>query len=145
MPGLYWQPLDSTELNCNVAACSWQCSTAGVSIDPIMVTTTGLVFPNVAPGTPGGFALVGSVPLSYLDVAVSSRMAAGAVSIDLTASVPATGNTPNSLADCLNAGRAQGFGAWKLAGTVLNLFAPDGTTVVRSFNLDSATAPTQRT
>lgn len=62
----------------------------------------------------------------------------------LAGSVP-TSNTANTVADCLNAARAQGFGKWVLSGTTLSLYAPDGTTVVRSFTLDNATAPSQRT
>jgi hypothetical protein len=46
--------------------------------------------------------------------------------------------------DALNAARAQGFGKWVLSGTTLTLYAPDGATAVRTFTLDSATAPTQR-
>jgi hypothetical protein len=44
----------------------------------------------------------------------------------------------------LNAARAQGFSKWVLSGTTLTLYAADGTTTVRTFTLDSANAPTQR-
>lgn len=88
----------------------------------------------------------------YLDVFValdSSRIssgisATGKVVQDLTAVVPTT-NTAGTIGDALNAARAQGFGKWALVGTTLSLYAADGTTVVRSFVLDSATAPTSRT
>lgn len=61
-----------------------------------------------------------------------------------TLAIPVTGNTANTVADCLNAARAQGFGVWKIVSTTLTLYAPDGVTVVRTFTLDSSTAPTQR-
>jgi hypothetical protein len=68
-----------------------------------------------------------------------------AQTIDLTPVIPATGNTANTIADCLNAARAQGFGKWAIVGTTLTLYAADGTTAVRTFTLDSATVPTSRT
>ena len=68
----------------------------------------------------------------------------GLVRIDGTQAVPTTGNAPNSVNDCLNAARAQGFGKWVLNGTSLSLYAADGTTAVRTFVLDNATNPTSR-
>jgi len=67
-----------------------------------------------------------------------------AQTINTTTAIPVTGNTANSIADCLNAARAQGLGKWVISGTTLTLYGPDGTTVVKAFTLDSATAPTQR-
>lgn len=66
------------------------------------------------------------------------------VPLDGATAVPATGNAANSLFDCLNAARAQGFGKWAILGNTLTLYAPDGSTPVRVFNLDQAAAPTQR-
>jgi len=63
--------------------------------------------------------------------------------LDLTQAVP-TSNSGNTVGDCLNAARAQGFGKWSVIGTTLRLYAPDGTTVVRTFTLDSETSPSQR-
>ena len=65
------------------------------------------------------------------------------VQLDLTQVVP-TSNTAHTVGDALNAARAQGFGKWVFSGTTLTLYAEDGDTVVRTFTLDSATAPTQR-
>lgn len=67
------------------------------------------------------------------------------VLVDMTEDVP-TSNAANTLGDCLNAARAQGFGNWtlNLITKVLTLYAADGVTVVHSFTLDSVTAPTQR-
>jgi hypothetical protein len=64
--------------------------------------------------------------------------------ISLSQAVGMTGNTANSVGDCLNAARAQGFGKWMLSGTTLTLYGSDGSTVVKTFTLDSASAPTQR-
>lgn len=69
------------------------------------------------------------------------------VSLNGTQVVPMTGNIANSLFDCLNAGRAQGFGKWTMTGTVpgiLTLFGPDGTTVIKTLNVDNTAAPTTR-
>ena len=63
--------------------------------------------------------------------------------LDFTQSIP-TSNTAQTLGDALNAARAQGFGKWVVSGKTLNLYAPDGTTIVRSFTLNSATEPTSR-
>ena len=65
------------------------------------------------------------------------------VTVDMTEVVP-TSNTAGTVGDALNAARAQGFGKWILAGTSLTLFGPDGSTVVHTFTLDSASAPTTR-
>lgn len=70
-------------------------------------------------------------------------LAAGKVKLDFTQAVP-TSNTAETVGDALNAARAQAFGKWVLSGTTLRLYASDGSTVVRTFTLDSATAPTQR-
>lgn len=66
------------------------------------------------------------------------------IRLDLTQPVPTT-NSPETVGDALNAGRAQGFGKWAIDGTTLTLYAEDGTTPVRTFTLDSAEAPTSRT
>jgi hypothetical protein len=52
--------------------------------------------------------------------------------------------TADSLRAAAKAAWAQGFGKWVLSGTVLRLYGPDGTSVVRQFNIDSAEAPTER-
>ena len=64
-------------------------------------------------------------------------------SLNLAQAIP-TSNTAQTVGDALNAARAQGFGKWVLSGTTLTLYAADGTTSVRTFTLDSATVPTQR-
>ena len=88
-----------------------------------------------------GFAQILSPPANWATERISGT---GYVSIDMT-EVVSLSNTTNTVGDCLNAARAQGFGKWVISGTTLSLYAPDGSTVIRSFTLDSATAPTQRT
>lgn len=93
-----------------------------------------------------GGAVASHADATSLSTQVGTPMQAGStVTIDTTALIPTTGNATNSIADCLNAARAQGFGKWAISGTTLNLYAGDGTTVIHSFTLDSATAPTSRT
>lgn len=62
----------------------------------------------------------------------------------LGATVPNV-NTPGTVADALNAARAQGFGKWVLDGVTLTLYGADNTTPVRVFTVDDAAAPTRRT
>ena len=94
----------------------------------------------------------GATIASNLDAKVSSRStySGGAVAsvtapvqVDFTQTVPLT-NSPNSVGDCLNAARAEGFGKWVLSGETLQLYAPDGVTIVRTFQLDNSAAPSQR-
>ncbi len=68
----------------------------------------------------------------------------GEVTLDLTQAIPTT-NTANTLGDCLNGARAQAFGNWARVGMQLILYAPNGITVVHTFNIDSVLAPTSRT
>lgn len=68
----------------------------------------------------------------------------GGGGISLTTTVPLV-NTANTVGDCLNAARANGFGAWILSANSLTLYGPDGVTPVRIFSLNNPQAPTQRT
>ena len=65
------------------------------------------------------------------------------VALDMNQPVP-TSNTAQTVGDALNAARAQGFGKWTINGNTLSFYAPDGTTVIKSFTLDSAKFPSQR-
>jgi hypothetical protein len=79
------------------------------------------------------------------DLLPASPAAVGSVMlVDMAQAVP-TSNTAQTVGDALNAARAQGFGKWAISGTSLLLYAADGTTIVRTFLLDSATTPTSRT
>jgi hypothetical protein len=65
------------------------------------------------------------------------------VALDMAQPVP-TSNTAQTVGDALNAARAQGFGKWTINGNTLSLYAPDGSTIIKSFTLDSAKFPSQR-
>lgn len=77
--------------------------------------------------------------------AYDARSLTAAVNLDLAQVIP-TSNTVQTTGDALNAARAQGFGNWTLDpnAKTLTLFAPDGITVVRTFHLDSGSAPLTR-
>ena len=93
-----------------------------------------------------------STKLTNLDAAVSSRstFSGGSVAsvqapvtVDLGQVIPLT-NAANTMGDCLNAARAQGFGKWTKVDSTLTLFGPDGATIVRTFTLNDASNPTAR-
>jgi hypothetical protein len=69
----------------------------------------------------------------------------GAVNLNLSQAVPVS-NTAQTVGDALNAARVQGFGRWVVDPTAktLTLYAADSTTVIKTFNLDSGTAPLSR-
>jgi hypothetical protein len=77
-------------------------------------------------------------------VTIPTVTAVTTANLNLSQAVP-TSNTAQTVGDALNAARAQGFGKWQLVGTTLTLYAADGTTAVRTFSLDSVSAPTVRT
>jgi hypothetical protein len=73
----------------------------------------------------------------------------GPTKIDMAQAVPTT-NTANTVGDCLNAARAQGFGEWAIDvdARTLTLYGPGGIAggvAAHTFSLDSVTAPTTRT
>jgi hypothetical protein len=89
--------------------------------------------------------LASGVPVTG-NVTVGSNLDKTGYSLNLTEAVPLV-NAPNTVGDALNAARAQGFGKWVI-DTIANtftLYAPDGTTVVRQFVLDSVITPRSRT
>lgn len=58
--GLYWQPLAQAETNGNMLGFSWSSTTSGVSIDALIVTTSGVNLPAVAYAASGGLLTYGS-------------------------------------------------------------------------------------
>jgi hypothetical protein len=100
----------------------------------------------IANVTVGGYA-TGQDPATLLLATPANKLttnSSGQVQHDLTQAVPNT-PTQGSVGDALLAAEAQGVGKWTLVGTTLTLYRHDGTTVARTFTLDSGTAPTQRT
>lgn len=66
-------------------------------------------------------------------------------SLTLTQAIGSAPWNTTTLGDTLKAAWSQGVGKWAVTGTTLNIYAPDGTTVLKAFTLDSSTAPTSRT
>lgn len=77
-------------------------------------------------------------------VTIPNVSTVASANLNLSQTIPVS-NAANTVGDALNAARAEGFGKWVLSGTTLTIYAPDGTTPVRVFTLDSATNPTSRT
>lgn len=107
---------------------------------------------SIAAGVPQTAAIAAAVAAAVPDAAdIAAVLAASPVlgvtnpvTLSMTQVVPSS-NTAQTVGDALNAARAQGFGKWAIIGTTLTLYAGNGTTVVHTFTLDSATAPTSRT
>jgi hypothetical protein len=110
------------------------------------LTRTILALPAAAPGASGGLIPIGTgagavnVGTGVLDV--NAEAVATAV---LAATVDMPGTVDKTVSQVLQAAWAQGAGKWVMSGTTLTLYAPDGTTPVAAFTLNSATAPTTRT
>lgn len=97
-------------------------------------------------GTPAGASIsadIAAVAAKTSLIPASPAAVGSPMTLDLTQAVP-TSNTAQTVGDALNAARAQGFGKWVQNGTTLTLYAANGTTVVRTFTLNSATNPTTR-
>lgn len=70
------------------------------------------------------------------------------VNLNLSQNVPVSdvsAKTTQTVGDCLSVARADGAGSLVLSGTVETVYGPDGSQVVRTFNLNDAINPTQRT
>jgi hypothetical protein len=65
------------------------------------------------------------------------------MTLDFTQAVPLS-NNPGTIGDALNAARATGFGKWVISGNTMNLYGPDNVTVIKTFTLDSGSAPKSR-
>jgi hypothetical protein len=114
---------------------------------PTVTSVTGSVGGNVAGSVGSVTGLTTSAIAAAILASPSHPLQTdgfGNALVSMTQAVSMTGNTANSVGDCLNAARAQGFGRWALAGTTLTLYGSDNSTVVRTFTLDSSSAPTQR-
>lgn len=103
----------------------WAMATGAIGAAAFATGAIGAVV--FATGAISDSAISGSVVDKIMDEEVESALATTAtVRLALKASV------------------AQGFGKWTLEGTLLTLFGPDGNTVYRQFELDSATNPKMR-
>lgn len=106
-----------------------------VAYDPENSGSLGLVgLPSGLPGSAAGLIL--------------SSTASNQVNLNLTQAVP-TSNTAETVGDALNGSRVNAFGKWVwntgvAPSSTLVLYAANGTTVIRTFYLNSITAPTVR-
>lgn len=138
--------ITQTNMNANTVSMVEQNST-GIFTGNFPSTITnvgryGAIFYQQSGGSPAiatDVKLGSPPPLDWLGTVLASG-----VSLDFTQIIPTT-NTAQTVGDALNAARAQGFGKWIISGSSLALYAGDGTTIVRTFILDNASAPTQRT
>jgi hypothetical protein len=152
--GIDWAHVNAPTTTLILSGTTISTSQAVASVSGAVGSVTGNVGGNVAGSTASVTGAVGSVTgltTSTIAAAVLATPAhplatdsSGNSLISLTQSIPAS-NTAQTVGDALNASRAQGFGAWTVAGTTLTLYAGDGVTVVRTFTLNSSTAPTSRT
>jgi hypothetical protein len=63
--------------------------------------------------------------------------------LDLSITVP-TNNIDQTVGDALNAARAYGFGKWIINGNNLEYYAPDNSTIIKTFTLDNPNYPRSR-
>lgn len=86
-PGVYKVTLTATETQCWVGTLCGKSATSGVVIMPVTLTFERL--PTAAPGSSGGLPVIGAAPLTNLDAAVSSRLAAAAYTAPDNSSIAA--------------------------------------------------------
>jgi len=77
-------------------------------------------------------------------VALSTAVKNAIASAVIAGSIGFSGDTDVTVGQALQAAWAQGKGNWEISGTSLTLYEPDTTTVVATFILDDADAPTSR-
>jgi hypothetical protein len=76
--GGYWLPLSQAETNANQFMVIPVSATAGVTIDPVIVSTTGGAIPLVAFGASGGLSIVGSAMTLAADAVNANALATDA-------------------------------------------------------------------
>lgn len=155
MPGVYWQPLTQGKTNGNTIVYSWKSTTAGVSIEPLMVITSGsfpmvnanviqqngqdIILDTTVPPSTDSLGRVLLQPVVHTGATIPAVTTTGSVTndvtLDLTQAVPYS-NTANTTGDCFNAARVQGFGSWdySTAGSTLIVKNADAT-YAKTFNI----------
>jgi hypothetical protein len=170
----FWQfPLSAAELSCKqVTVTIADAAPKAVEDNMFIVETYGnaaamipldlsdgtrmgmTALPNASPAANGGLPTVNASNFvagimgtkNTLD-ALNDIATGSAMTLELSQPIPAV-NVPQTVGDALNAARAEGFGRW-VADTAsvpptITLYAADGLTPVRVFQVDSASSPTQR-
>jgi hypothetical protein len=77
------------------------------------------------------------------DKAIVSYKFQDPINLNLTQAVP-TSNIDQTVGDALNSARAYGFGKWTITGNNLEYYAPDGSTIIKTFTLDNPNYPRRR-
>lgn len=160
LPGVYWQPLAQAETNGNCIAYCWKSATAGVAIDPVLILTTGVSIPAVAPGAANGVFIAGTNAATVVTTSFTTTFTgnltgsvasvAAPVSIDKTQTlsaprnVSAVADTALTLNDAMHCAIAGAAGRETVVSTTYTVMTAAGTTL-RVFTLDSGSAPTSRT
>lgn len=153
-PGLYrvdW-PDAAFATGADEVILSVKCATCFTEHLRVDLTSESEMIAAFVAGEPGAGPYTsesGTLDVNVVQVDGETASASGAVNfsalqLDLTQALDLTPTT-ETVGDALLAARAQGFGKWALVGTTLTLYAHDGTTALKAFTLDSASAPTSRT
>jgi len=116
MAGIYWQALAQAETNGNAIAFEWTDSTAGVSIDPILVLTSGA-----------------GVPVLLTETLAAPR------------ALDSIADTSLTLNDAFQCAVATVAGKQTTSGTTYTTKTPSTGTVLRTFTLDQNPNPNNRT
>lgn len=112
---------------------------------------SGLYYGVITPTSGAGFEM-GKSYIVHISAAVGGvtgstlRQFQLGTDLNLTQTLGASGNLwyGVTVGDSLKSAWVENQGKWSVTGTTLTLYAPDGITVWKTFTLDSATTPTQR-
>jgi hypothetical protein len=151
--GIYWQPFAQGETNGNAGACYWSSSTTGIQVDPVLFLSTGISLPTAAPGASGGLPTTDAANGCKLSVGTGTgqvSLTTGTVPINLAQ----TGLSPRALdsvsdgsltvGDALVGAIVAAAGKESVSGTSYVVQTPSTGTTIRTFTLNSSTAPTTR-
>jgi len=106
--------------------------TAAGKVSEVVLVDTLTTYTNDTPQSGDCFARIGANGSGLTKVA-----------LDPAAAISGT-QTDGTVGAALLGLEAQAVGRWQITGTTLTLYRRDGTTVVRTFTLDSTVAPLQR-
>lgn len=128
--GIDWSNIGAPTTTVNLSGTSTKAvepTVAGRTLDVSATGEAGVDWGNVgSPTTTNNLTGTSTVPI-------------------LTGALGASPWNTTTVGDALKAAWTQGRGKWALSGTTLNIYAPDGTTVLAALTLDSTTSPTSRT
>ncbi len=153
-------PTGSGASAADIATAVWQDTTSG---DFTVSGSIGksLFTSGAVPGAAGGLFIAGTNAATVITTSltthligtvdtvttVTNQLTAASITANILAAAIPLSNTDNTVADCLNAARAQGFGKWVIdtMAKTLTMYGPNESTIVHTFDLDSVVEPTTRT